>query len=89
MEENLDRLLPSLGTPMDDPAPALTALRTNMRALEGIHPGVSDGYDDPQEDDLEEFIPGPVFLIEFNLQHTFPDQRQRPGSGHRLRLQFP
>jgi glyoxylase-like metal-dependent hydrolase (beta-lactamase superfamily II) len=70
MEEKLDRLLPSLGTPMDDPTGALTALRTNMRALEGIHPGVSDGYDDPQEDDLEEFIPGRLYFSSNSICST-------------------
>ncbi len=52
-----DRLLPSLGDPVDDPAGAIATFKANLKRLEEIQPGVSEPLEDPDEDDIEEVLP--------------------------------
>ena len=52
-----DWLLPSLGETVDDPQGAVDALKVNLHKLEGIQPGISNQYRDPDEDDIEEVLP--------------------------------
>jgi glyoxylase-like metal-dependent hydrolase (beta-lactamase superfamily II) len=52
-----DRLLPSLGEPMDDPAVAVAALKANLRRLDAVQPGFARNLKDLSEDDIEEVLP--------------------------------
>jgi glyoxylase-like metal-dependent hydrolase (beta-lactamase superfamily II) len=68
-----DRLLPSRGEPMDDPAAALTALRANLRRIDEILPGFAaslPGSDAPEADDLEEILPGRLFRSRHSFANT-------------------
>ena len=52
-----DRLLPSLGEPVDDPPRAIATFKANLKRLEEIQPGVGEPLEDLEEDDIEEVLP--------------------------------
>lgn len=52
-----DRLLPSLGSPIDDPAGAIAAFKANLKRLDEIQPDFGDQVKDLDEDDIEEVLP--------------------------------
>ncbi len=52
-----DRLLPSLGEPMDDALAALNSLRAALKTLDRIQPGFAERLRDPDADDVEEVLP--------------------------------
>lgn len=52
-----DRLLPSLGEPVDHPTQAIETLKSNLRRLDEIQQGVAGPMRDLDEDDIEEVLP--------------------------------
>lgn len=57
LEAKPDRLLPSIGNPVDDPEMAVAQLRANLLKLDDIQPGIKDQFQDPEDDDIEEVLP--------------------------------
>ncbi len=57
LEAEADRLLPSAGDPVEDPAAAIETFKTNLRRLSEIQRGVDGPMSDPEEDDIEEVLP--------------------------------
>lgn len=51
-----DRILPSLGAPIADPAAAIAELRENLKGIGLLHPGANPAWE-PDEDDIEEVSP--------------------------------
>ena len=56
-DANTDRLFPSLGEPVDEPASAIATYKTNLRRLSEIQAGVEQEMCDPDDDDIEEVLP--------------------------------
>lgn len=82
-----DRLFPSLGEPIDDPAGAITALKANLSRIEEIMPGFAANLynlNNPDHDDLQEILPH-LFLSKHSFASTHYIVR---GSGRVLALDY-
>jgi glyoxylase-like metal-dependent hydrolase (beta-lactamase superfamily II) len=64
-----DRLLPSLGEPVDRPVQAIAALKANLRRLSEIQRGADGPMTDPDEDDIEEVLPH-LYRSKYAVAHT-------------------
>lgn len=52
-----DILLPSIGEPSRDPQAAISELKTNLRKMDSIQPGLEGFMKEREDDDLEEVLP--------------------------------
>ena len=57
LQAGADRLLPSMGDPVDHPEQAIATFKANLRRLSAIQKGVDGPMQDPDEDDIEEVLP--------------------------------